>query len=141
VRAWESGTRALLDNLGARVADLVGPFKKYLDDRQARYGFTETVFCDAPLVIFANYKNPKGEGPYSEINSGAAILNVIAAAEELGYATLPVLIASGAPQNAPTSELLGVPADRLGVAVGIGKPLDSWKPDPKEQIAQVDWVE
>jgi nitroreductase len=78
---------------------------------------------------------------YSEVNGGAAVLNLIAAAEELGYATLPVLMASGPPQNSAASELLGVPADQLGCSVGIGKALDSWKPDPKEQISQIYWIE
>jgi nitroreductase len=132
--------RALLDRLGDRVAALCTPFKDYLAQRQARYGFCEPVWCDAPIVIFANFKGPKGPGTYYEVNGGAAILNVIAAAEELGYATLPVLMASGPPQNAAASEILGVPADQLGLSVGIGKALDSWKPDPKEQISQVIWV-
>jgi hypothetical protein len=88
--------------------------------------------CDAPVVILANFKGPKN--PWSsEVNGGAAILNVITAAEEFGSATLPVLIGSGPPQNAAASELLGVSADQLGLAVEIGKPIDSWRSDPKDR--------
>jgi nitroreductase len=133
--------RAALDTLGDRVTELCAPFKDFLAKRQARYKFREPIWCDAPVVIFANFKGPKSPGPYSEVNGGAAILNLIAAAEELGYATLPVLMATGPPQGAATAELLGIPQEQLGLSVGIGKALDSWQPDPKDQISQVHWIE
>jgi hypothetical protein len=66
---------------------------------------------------------------------------LIAVAEELGYGTLPVLMASGEPQNAAASAILGVPPKQLGLSVGIGKARDCWKPDPKNSLTQIKWVE
>jgi nitroreductase len=132
--------RALLDRLGAAVAEACPPVQGYLKKRQADYGVTELVWCDAPLVIFLNFKNPPTP-PYSEVNGGTAVFNLIAAAEELGYGTLPVQMASIAPQNAAVAEILGIPANQVGISVGIGKVVASWKPEEKGVIPQVKWIE
>jgi nitroreductase len=132
--------RATLDRLGEGVSALSAGFKQYLDTRQARYGFQETVWCDAPLVIFANYTGPP-DYHFAQVNNGAAVLNLIAVAEELGYGTLPVLMGSNEPQNAAVSEILGVPPKQLGLSVGIGKAKPSWKPDAKQSLTQVKWVD
>jgi nitroreductase len=132
--------RETLDRLGQGVSALCGSFKQYLDTRQARYGFKETIWCDAPLVIFANYRGPP-DYQFAQVNNGIAVLNLIAVAEELGYATLPVLMGSNTPQNAATSEILGVPPNQLGLSVGIGKAKPSWKADAKQSLTQVKWVE
>jgi hypothetical protein len=50
-------------------------------------------------------------------------------------------MASIPPQNAAASEVLGVPADQVGLAIAIGKPTSAWKPEEKKQIAQTFWVE
>jgi nitroreductase len=133
-------SRSVIDSLGARVADLSAPMKDHLKQRQTRLGVAEPVWCDAPVVIFVNFKGPKTV-PYSEVNGGCASLNLIAAAEALGYATLPVLMGSLPPQNTAAGEVLGIPADQVGIAVAIGKAAASWKPEDKPQIAQTHWIE
>jgi nitroreductase len=132
--------RSVIDQLGGRVAEFCEPMKEHLKQRQSRYGITEPVWCDAPLVVFVNFKGPK-DATYSEVNGGAASLNIIAAAEALGYATLPVLMGSIPPQNAAASDVLGIPADQVGLAIAIGKPTSAWKPEEKKQIAQTFWIE
>jgi nitroreductase len=131
--------RQKLDELGDRVFQDCGEFQNYLRQRQAKYGFREPNWCDAPCVIFANFlQDPEQK---SEINCGCAIMSIIVAAEELGYATLPVLMASGPPQNKGPSEILGVPSNRLGLSVAIGKAHPDWKADPKKTISQIHWIE
>jgi nitroreductase len=68
-------------------------------------------------------------------------MNIVAAAEELGYGTLPVLMASPPPENEAVIEALGVPGDLLGLSVAIGRPAPEWKPPPKKDLTQVKWVE
>jgi hypothetical protein len=112
----------------------------HLKQRQTDYGVVEPVWCDAPLVIFLNFKNPPNP-PYSKVNGGTAVLNLIAAAEELGYATLPVQMGTIAPQNAASAEILGIPANQVGISVGIGKAAPACAPAPKATLPQVKWIE
>jgi nitroreductase len=132
--------RAVIDRLGAEVAELCTPMKEHLQQRRAELGVVDPVWCDAPLVIFLNFQKPP-VAPYSEVNGGTAVLNLIAAAEELGYATLPVQMASIAPQNAAAAKELGVPAGQVGISVGIGKAAQSWVPKKKALLPQVKWIE
>jgi hypothetical protein len=81
-------------------------------------------------VIFANYRGPPDD-QFAQVNNVIAVLNLIAVAEELGYATLPVLMASNPPQNTATSDIISVPPNQLGLSVGIEKAKATWKPNPK----------
>jgi nitroreductase len=132
--------QARISELGLKLEASNPDLVAHLKDRKAKYSLGEGVWCDAPLVIFANYIGANTDD-FAQTNSGIAILNLIAAAEQLGYATLPVMMASVPPQNATTAERLGITTEKLGISVAIGKRHPDWAPDPKKEIAQVRWIE
>ena len=129
----------VIDKISDGVANACPEFKKYLERRKETYNLESTIWSDAPLVIFGIYNDRNANR--AESNCGAAMASIIDAAVDLGYATLPVLMASNSPQNKVTSEVLGIEPERLGLSIAIGKMDDSFVPDKKEIKSQVHWIE
>ena len=129
----------IIDIISSQVHQGTPEFLRYLDARKEKYSLQSTIWCDAPCVIFGIYNGEKGKR--GETNCGAAMISVIDAATELGYATLPVLMASNPPQNKFTSEVLGIDPNLLGLSVAIGKPDPSFQPDEKSTKTQVHYIE
>lgn len=135
--------REKINKMSEGVYNLCPEFRSYLDQRKKNNHVSEVVWCDAPCVIFGIYNDESKQSSSrsrSETNCGIAIMNVIAESESLGYSTLPVLMASNEPQNKAVSEVLGIPVERLGLSVAIGRSHPDWKPDPKQDIQRVHFI-
>lgn len=133
-----------IDSLSSEIHNATPEFKQFLDQRRTKYELVDTVWCDAPCVVFGIYneesKNSSSKSR-SETNCGIAMMNIIAEAESLGYATLPVLMASNPPQGEKTAKALGLPIEKLGLSVAIGKAAPSWKPEKKAEIQRVHYIQ
>lgn len=129
----------VIDKISNGVTDACPEFKGYLMKRKETYNLESTIWCDAPVVIFGIYNDPKANR--AESNCGAAMISIVDAAVELGYATLPVLMASNPPQNKVTSEILGIEPERLGLSIAIGKMDESFVPNEKIIKSKVHWIE
>ena len=133
-----------IDSMSSGIHNATPEFKTYLDQRRKNLDLVDTVWCDAPCVIFGIYNEESKQSSSrsrSETNCGIAIMNVIAEAESLGYATLPVLMASNPPQAEVTAKALGLPVEKLGLSVAIGKAAPSWKPEKKADIQRTHYIQ
>lgn len=132
--------RELLDKLSEQLTENIPEFTGYLKNRITELGVTNTIWCDAPIVVFlvAN----KNRNPESiESTMGEAAMSIIAAAEALGYATLPVLMPANPDAVKYTAKILNLPEESIGLSVALGHARPDWKPEPKEIKSNVKWIE
>ena len=115
----------LLFKISEKLRLNIKEFTEYLTQRREELGVHETVWCDAPTVVFLVSND--NVSLYREVNIGEAALSIIAAAQSLGYSTLPVLMAANPDASQYTAEYLGVPKENLGLTIAIGKAKPEWK--------------
>ena len=128
-----------IDDLSAKIHENTPEFKKYLDGRITNLGVKDSIWCDAPCVVFL-VSNGEQSG-FKEINMGEAAMSIISIANEMGYSTLPVLMCSNPNAIQYTAEVLGVPAEKLGLSIAIGKAHENWKPGDKKLKSEIKWME
>lgn len=125
---------AFLDKLSDKLEEAMPEF--HMVKRKEANKVTNTTWCDAPLVIFLTYRKDAKEN-YAEINAGDAAINLISAATDLGYGTLPVALTSFPGALKPIGEALGIPPEQVGMSVAIGKKHPDWKNDPKQDLTKI----
>ena len=117
--------KELLYDLSEKLRLNIQEFKGYLSSRITDLGVKNTIWCDAPTVVFL--VSNREQTPFREINMGEAALDVIAAAESMGYSTLPVLMCANPDASEYTAAALNVPKEKIGLSIAIGKAKPEWK--------------
>lgn len=129
-----------LDKLSGILENSIEEFKGYLAKRKVTNKVTNSVWADAPLVIFLTYQTNENQD-FGKINAGDAGINLISAATELGYGTLPVGMSAFPQALEPISAVLGVKPEQVGLSIAIGKKHPEWKNDTKRDLTQIKWIE
>jgi len=127
-----------LDDLSDKLHQNIPEFKGYLDTRVTGLNVKNTIWCDAPCVVFLVSNDQKSQ--FKEINMGEAAMSIIAVANEMGYGTLPVLMCANPDAIKYTSEMLGIPAEKIGLSIAIGKVRPDWEAPKKELKSEIKWL-
>ena len=136
--------KELLQNLSDQLHHNIPEFEHYLDNRIAELHVKQTIWCDATCVVFlVSNKTKNFHADSKEMNMGEAGMSVIAAAEALGYNTLPVLMPANPAASEFTAKALNIPKEDLGLSIALGKALPEWKDhlQEKEIKSNVKYIE
>ena len=133
--------KQLLLDLSEKLRLNIPEFTKYLTKRITDTGVKNSIWCDAPLVVIL--VSNEQESFLRETNMGEAAMSVIYAAEALGYSTLPVLMCANPAASKFTSEAIGVPQEKIGISIAIGKAKPEWNEhvDTKKIKPKVTYIE
>ena len=113
--------------------------QKRFIDRQHESGVNNALSYDASCIIFLT-ANERADPSFIGIDTGIMCMSIMAAARHYNYQAICLGILLAGNKN-ELEKLLGIGKDKLLMAVALGKPAESAKVLPKEQLCKAIYIE